>query len=175
MQEQHAPIVIGRIGGVFGVRGWMKITSYTRPKENIFTYSPWRINFENDWKEIQIKEFQQRGERLLVKIVGIDSPEVARQFIHCDIAILREQLPRLTDDKHYWYDLIGLEVHNQDDVVLGKVNEIAETGANDVLVIMNDANEKILIPFVKGVYVKKVDLNASLLRVEWHMNDDLSA
>ena len=72
MQENANPIIVGRIGGVYGVRGWLKVESHTRPKENIFTYSPWLIHIDLEWKEVQIEKFQQRGNgRLLLKIKGI--------------------------------------------------------------------------------------------------------
>ncbi len=173
MQENKPQIIVGRIGGAHGVRGWMKIMSYTRPKENIFTYSPWLIHVVNTWQEIDIEESQQRGERLLVKISGIENPEDARLYMNCDLAITREQLPTLEEGEYYWHDLIGLEVLNQDEINLGKVSKVSETGANDVLVINGlDKNKKrLLIPLVMDVYVKKVDLIAKVIHVDWQLED----
>jgi 16S rRNA processing protein RimM len=174
MQENEHPLIVGRISGVYGVRGWLKITSYTRPKENIFTYSPWLIHVNNVWQEIDVEEFQQRGGgRLLVKIPGIDNPEEARRYIHCDLAVTREQLPPLVEGNYYWRDLIGLEVLNQDEIRLGKISEIAETGANDVLVINGtDENKaRTLIPLVMGVFVKQVDLIAKQMHVDWQIEE----
>ena len=61
MQENESPIIVGRINGVYGVRGWVKVESYTRPRENIFTYSHWLVRVNNRWQEIAVEEFQQRG------------------------------------------------------------------------------------------------------------------
>jgi 16S rRNA processing protein RimM len=171
MQEDKPQVIVGRIGGAHGLRGWLKIMSYTRPKENIFTYSPWLIHVNDTWREIEIEESQQRGERLLVKIPGIENPEDARVYMDCDIAITREQLPALEEGEYYWHDLIGLEVFNQDEISLGKISKITETGANDVLVISKDSENKknILIPLVMDVYVKQVDLIAGKMHVEWHI------
>jgi 16S rRNA processing protein RimM len=173
MQENKSQIIVGRIGGAHGICGWMKIMSYTRPKENIFTYSPWLVHADDAWQEIDIEESQQRGERLLVKISGIENPEDARLYMNCDLAIAREQLPALLEGEYYWRDLIGLEVLNQDGIILGEVNEISETGANDVLVINGTgANKnKLLIPLVMDVYVKKVDLIANCIHVDWQLED----
>ena len=113
MQEDKSRIIVGRMGGAHGVRGWMKVMSYTRPKQNIFTYSPWLLHVDGVWQEIDIEDSQQRGERLLVKISGIESPEEARVYMNCDIAITREQLPSLNKGEYYWHDLVGLEVFNQ--------------------------------------------------------------
>jgi 16S rRNA processing protein RimM len=178
MQENEHPIIVGRIGGVYGVRGWLKIESYTRPKENIFTYSPWLIHVNGCWAEIDIEESQQRGSgRLLVKLAGIDSPEEARKYNHYDLAVAQEQLPPLTEGEYYWHDLIGLEVINQDEIKLGKISEIVETGANDVLVInglsdgVSDKKAKVLIPLIMDVFVKQVDLIAKTMHVEWLHED----
>lgn len=174
MQENEEPIIVGRIGGVYGVRGWLKVESYTRPKENIFTYFPWLMKVNASWKEIDIEAFQQRGKgRLLVKISGIESPEAAREFVHCKLAVTQEALPALSEGEYYWHDLIGLEVLNQDEVKLGQVKEIIETGANDVLVIkkIGEKKSKTLIPLVMDVFVKQVDLIAKTMHVDWQ-NDE---
>ncbi len=174
MQEENKPrIVIGRIGGAHGVKGWMKIMSFTRPKENIFKYSPWLIQIDESWQPIEVEDSQLRGERLLIKLADIESPEQARLYMNCDIAIQREQLPDLEEGEYYWHDLIGLEVINQEQVSLGEVSEIAETGANDVLVLYSGKKDKknILIPLVMDVYVMQVDLTARQIRVDWQIED----
>jgi 16S rRNA processing protein RimM len=174
MQENELPIVVGRIGGVYGIRGWLKVDSFTRPKENIFTYSPWLMHVNASWKEVAVEDFQQRGNgRLLVKIKGIDSPEEAREYVHCQLAVTHEILPALGEGEYYWHDLIGLEVFNQDEISLGKVKEIVETGANDVLVIKKTAENKAktLIPLVMDVFVKQVDLIARTIHVVWQIEE----
>ncbi len=173
MQEDKPQVIVGHIGGAHGLRGWLKIMSYTRPKENIFTYSPWLIHVNDTWQEIEIEESQQRGERLLVKMPGIENPEDARLYMDCDIAITREQLPALEEGEYYWHDLIGLNVFNQDEISLGKISKVTETGANDVLVISKDGENKknILIPLVMDVYVKQVDLIAKTMHVDWQIEE----
>ena len=173
MRQNNTPLIVGRIGGVYGVRGWLKISSFTRPEENIFSYSPWLLTINNIFQEIGFEEFQKRGERFLVKFLGIDSPEDASQYVNCDIAISEEQLPRLKKGEYYWRDLIALKVINKDGTVLGEVSDIIETGANDVIVITNadNDNQKILIPFVTGVYIHKIDLIAQTISVDWIVDD----
>ena len=172
MQENKHPIIVGRIGGVYGVRGWLKVESYTRPKENIFTYSPWLMNVDSSWKEVDIEEFQQGGSgRLLVKMAGVDTPEQAREYIHCELAVSNETLPALREGEYYWHDLLGLEVINQDKDSLGKVVDIVETGANDVLVIKKGAKTKTLIPLVIDVFLKRVDLIAKTIHVDWQIEE----
>ena len=105
--------------------------------------------------------------------MGIDSPEDARQYINCDVAITSEQLPSLKKGEYYWRDLINLKVINQDGILLGEVSEIIETGANDVFVVINnDKNEqKILIPSVMGIYINKIDLIEQAIYVNWAIGD----
>lgn len=174
MQENDPPIVVGRISGVYGVRGWVKLNSYTRPKENIFSYSSLLINVSNRWQNLDVEETQRRGQRLLIKINEINTPENAREFIQCELAITRSQLPPLNEGEYYWHDLIGLDVLNQDDVQIGQVKELVETGANDVLVVKGEGKNKILIPLIMNIYVKQVDLSAKTISVDWQIEDDVS-
>ena len=174
MQDKNEqPLILGRISGVYGVRGWLKINSYTRPKGNILSYSPLLMRVGKDWQEVEIEDSQQRGDRLLVKIRDIDSPEEGRRYIHCDLAVLGSQLPPLEEGQYYWHDLIGLQVVNQDEVKLGRVKNIVETGANDVLVIggKDAVKSRILIPLIMDVYVKKVDLIAKTIHVDWQLEE----
>ena len=174
MQENELPIIVGRISGVYGVRGWLKVNSYTRPKENIFTYSPLLMQVNNAWQKIDLEETRQGGGgRLLVKMSGVDNPDEASGFIHCDLAVSREQLPPLAEGEYYWHDLIGLDVFNQDEISLGKVKKVTETGANDVLVIngAGDSKASILIPLIMEMYVKQVDLIAKTMHVDWQIDE----
>ena len=173
MQENEHPLILGRISGVYGVRGWLKLNSYTRPKENILSYSPLLMKVGKDWQEVDVEETQHRGGRLLLKINGIDNPEQARELVHSDLAVTRDQLPPLNEGEYYWHDLIGLEVLNQDEISLGKVKQIAETGANDVLIINEEGEGKsrILIPLIMNVYVKQVDLIANTIHVDWQLEE----
>ncbi len=164
-EREH--LIVGRIGGVYGVRGWLKIDSYTRPEKNITTYSPLLIHVHNHWERLAVEAFQHQGRRRLLKITGIDNSENARRLIHCELGITRGQLPTLTDGTYYWHDLIGLEVVNQDAVRLGKISDIVETGAHDVLVIHDDKQVKTLIPLLMGIFVKHVDLTTHTMQVAW--------
>ncbi len=174
MQDQKEnTLIIGRVGGVFGVHGWVKISSYTRPKANILSYSPLLMKVDKEWQEIEIEDSQQRGDRLMAKIKGIDSPEEGKKYVHCDLAVARDKLPALEEGKYYWRDLIGLEVFNQDKINIGRINNIVETGANDVMVIAggDKGKRRILIPLIMDIFVKKVDLIAGTVDVDWQLEE----
>ena len=169
LQQNKIPLIVGRIGGVYGVKGWLKISSFTRPNNNILSYTPWLLEIDGIWQEANLEEFQIRGERLLIKILGIDSPEDANQYANCDVAIKHEQLPTLNKGEYYWRDLIGLKVLNQNEVELGVVSEIIETGANDVFVVTGNGERetRVLVPYIIDIYVKRIDLITQTIYIDW--------
>lgn len=169
MPLPDAPIIIGRIGAIHGIKGWLKINSYTRPRPNILVYLPWLVHMDKKWRPLALDDCRQQGERLLAKIAHIDDPGAARPYVNRDLAVMRQQLPQPPEGEYYWHDLIGLSVINQDGRRLGEVKTITETGANDVLVIESGAGGRTLIPLLKGIYVQDIDLAAGRIRVEWQL------
>jgi 16S rRNA processing protein RimM len=164
----HALIMIGKIGSTFGVRGWLKIFSYTESSVNIFTYHPWLIeNNQGEWNPIEVEDTQTQGDRLLVKFANINNPEDARLLTGKFIAIPRDQLPVLKKNEFYWSDLVGLTVINKQGDVLGKVIYLMETGSNDVLVIKNDKEHA--IPFIMDSVILNIDLEKQEIHVDWEL------
>lgn len=158
-------VVIGRVSGLYGVRGWVKIHSFTEPRENILAYGQIQLGRDGRWRDATLAEGRRQGKGLVARISGIGDRDQAAGLVGEDIAILRSQLPEAVDGDFYWVDLIGLEVVNEDDVSLGKVSKLIETGANDVLVV--DGERERLIPFIRESVVKAVDLDSGTIRVDW--------
>ncbi|MBI2994868.1 MAG: 16S rRNA processing protein RimM [Gammaproteobacteria bacterium] len=158
-------IVVGRISGIFGTRGWLKVSSFTRPPAGILEYKRWRVGVAQRCFEFQVEDCQFLGRSLRVRLNGVDDRDAARLLIGSDIAIDRSELPALPAGQHYWCDLIGLEVRDLGGRVLGTVEDIWETGANDVLVV--EGGERMLIPYVPGRFIKKVDLAGRSIEVDW--------
>lgn len=154
-------IVLGRILGVYGVRGWLKIFSETSPLENIFSYSPWLIEGE----EHQVVVWRKHGKGLVAQLQGYDDREQARTLTGTLISIRRDQLPPPSSDEFYWIDLQGLRVETREGASLGQVSHLIETGANDVLVVRGERER--LLPFVWGQFVLDVDFEAGRLLVDW--------
>ncbi|MBU0744406.1 MAG: ribosome maturation factor RimM [Gammaproteobacteria bacterium] len=159
-----SPVMVGRFGRAFGVLGWIKIISFTTPRENILDFQPWLIRKNDQWEELYFESSKSRVGSIIVKLASCNSPEEVSSFTNIDINILREQLPKLSNDEYYWDDLIGLEVINTDGVKLGVVQSLLATGSNDVLVVMGDS--KRLIPYVSSVIVN-VDLPNKSIHVDW--------
>ncbi|MDZ4728602.1 MAG: ribosome maturation factor RimM [Xanthomonadales bacterium] len=156
-------VLLGHVAGVHGVKGWVKIHSYTDPRNAIFDYQPWLL--EKSGKSLTVLEGKISGKYLLVRLKEVSSRDEAEALAGQKIAVVRDGLPPLLDSEFYWADLVGLEVLNQDGSGLGHIREMLATGANDVMVVSGERER--LIPFVLGLYVSQVDLEQGVVKVDW--------
>ncbi|WKJ89663.1 ribosome maturation factor RimM [Methylomonas montana] len=157
---------VGQVSGVFGVKGWVKVYSFTDPRENILQYSPWILRKNNQIHEVKLLGGRRQGSLVVANLQDINDRDAAAELMGSDILILRQQLPKPDADEYYWADLIGLEVQNQEGCKLGKVDHLLETGANDVLVVVDGDIER-LIPFLQQSTILKVDLDGGVIVVDW--------
>jgi 16S rRNA processing protein RimM len=162
---QRRRIVLGRISGVYGVRGWVKVFSYTEPRDELTRYNPILLGRDGRWREARVEGGRGQGKGVVMKIEGCDDRDAAAALMGDEIAVWRDQLPPLPDGEYYWADLVGLEVLTLDGVRLGVVADLFHTGANDVIVVQGDRER--LIPYVRDEVVREVDLEAGILRVDW--------
>ncbi len=165
MTDNGNRIVLGRVTGLFGVRGWVKVFSNTQPREGIANYSPWQLRLGDEWRSFVVEQGQSQGKGVIVKLEGVDDRDAAAALMGADIAIWREQLPPPAEGEIYWADLEGLEVVTVAGQALGRVSHLLETGANDVLVVRGERER--LIPFVRGQVVTEIDLDGGRLVVDW--------
>ncbi len=166
MQDMSEDIVlVGQVSGLFGVKGWVKVFSYTEPRENIVQYSPWLIQTDEGWIEIKLIQGKRQGKGVIASLQGYTDPDSSSRLIGCDIGLRRQQLPELDSDEYYWNDLIGLRVITLDGVELGRVERLIETGSNDVLVVQDERER--LVPYIRGQVIKNIDLDQKLIRVDW--------
>jgi 16S rRNA processing protein RimM len=160
-------VIVGQIVGLFGIKGWVKIRSYTEPREQIAHYRPWLVAVNGEWSRFEVEAVQPQGKSLSVKLAGIDDREQAVRLMNSDIAIARQQLPALSENEFYWRDLEGLQVLNLNGVELGTVKSLFATGANDVLVVRKDGGPEILVPYVMERVIHSVDIESGIMRVDW--------
>lgn len=158
-------IAVGKIAGIYGVKGWVKIISYTDPIENILSYNPWFLQQAQNWHEIACVQSKRYGKGLIAQLAGIQDREVARKLIGTEISIQRAQLPDLPEGEYYWADLISMTVINENNITLGQVIEVFATGANDVLVVKGEKRH--LIPFLKNKTILNIDLIKKVILVAW--------
>lgn len=176
-------VVMGRIVAPYGVFGWLKVVPDTEAFDGLFDYDTWWLGKGDDWREYKVETAKVHNDVLVVKLLGIDDREAAFACKSKQIAVPRALLPEPDEDEYYWSDLIGVHVKNQQEVDLGIITDVFETGANDVLVVQKtvvpvdasksatDKNNKAqiverLIPFINDV-VLKVDLATKTMLVDW--------
>jgi 16S rRNA processing protein RimM len=156
----------GEISGVFGIKGLVKVFSFTDPRENILAYSPWILQKNNQTREVKIVGGQRHGNNVVAELDGISDRDAALALIGWKILIRKQQLPETKPGEYYWADLVGLNVKTKKGVSLGKVDNLLETGANDVLVVLDGEIER-LIPFLQQQTIMHIDLDAGLMIVDW--------
>lgn len=173
-------LLVGKIAAVFGVRGWLKIDSYTDPADNLFGYQPWYImDRETGWRVLEIDQYRAHGRRHVVHLAGVDDREGALGYCHQRIYVDKSLLPELGQDEFYRHQLQDLRVYSLGEsgqqrfperLFLGMVTAVMETGANDVLVVSGcqgsiDSRER-LLPWHED-YVETVDLRTGEIEVIW--------
>ena len=166
-------LIVGRITAVHGVRGWVKIKSFTELAETIFDYQPWLIEKNGTLQKVEIDAWKRQGDGLIAHIKGVDDRDIARDWCHRDISVAEVAIPKLEDKEFYWYQLENLSVYchfSQQVLKLGLVTTLLETGANDVLIVQGDSDSidkrERLIPYTQD-YVLNVDLDAMRIDVAW--------
>ncbi|MBD9415475.1 ribosome maturation factor RimM [Pseudomonas sp. PDM16] len=163
-------IVLGKITSVHGVRGEVKIYSFTDPIDNLLDYNPWTLKREGEVKQVELVSGRLQGKVLVAKLKGLDDREVARTFAGFEICVPRALLPDLDDGEFYWHQLEGLKVIDLQGQLLGRLDHLLETGSNDVMVVKPcpgslDDRER-LLPYTEQC-VQQIDLAAGEMRVDW--------
>ena len=166
-------LVVGRLTAVFGVRGWVKVRAYTEQVETLCSYQPWLIDTATGVKPIHIDQWRRQGDSLVAHIVGIDDRDIAQTWCGNDILVEKDKLPELKSDDFYWYQREGLSVishYEGEQIRLGTVKSLLETGANDVLVVKGDGEsidrEERLIPYVDQ-FVTSISMADRRIDVIW--------
>jgi 16S rRNA processing protein RimM len=157
-------VTLGRVSGLFGVRGWLKIYSHTSPRENILDYPDWYLSGESGSKPFKLEQGKVHGKGIIAKLDGCDDRDQAASLVGMDIRVKRDELPQAGPGEYYWTDLEGLQVITCESQALGKVDYLFETGSNDVMVLKGDRRR--LVPFIDSV-IKEVDLEYGVITVDW--------
>ena len=170
-------VVVGKISSAHGIKGWVNVYSYTDPVTNILQYQPWYLrsssspsSSEQPWKPVQIVNSRPQGKQIVAQLEGCQDRNKAELYRGLEIAVERSQLPDLGKDEYYWIELVGLSVVNLAGEMLGVVDSMLATGANDVLVVKGgvaDSSTDILIPYVMEEFIHNVDLDNHRITVDW--------
>jgi 16S rRNA processing protein RimM len=171
MESNDMPVTMARIGKPHGLKGWLRIHSFTEPQSNIGNYRLFSIKSDSTLTEIEMDQLKQQGKALIAHFKGYDQPEQAQELVGLELQISNAELPVLQGGEYYWYQLQGLNIINRQGENLGVVTRLMETGANDVLVVSpSDASiDQIerLIPYLTDTVVKNINLENGLVEVDW--------
>ncbi len=162
--KQDGTVVIGRVRGVFGVKGWVRVQDYSSRVGDILQYDRWLLKHDQGWMTLKVLEGCLHQKGVVCHLKGYDDRAQAKQLMDVDIAVAADRLRELEPGEYYWHQLEGLEVVNLNGENLGKVDRLFETGANDVLVLKGEQER--LVPYAPGV-VAEIDLNKGRIQVDW--------
>lgn len=174
MSEQNAApefTVLGKISTAFGIKGWVKVYSYTDPIENILDYPNWHLNVQGKWQKFTVLDSQFQTKGLAVALAGINDRDAALALSQVQIAIPTNELPELEDDEYYWFQLQGLKVINTQGEVLGQVAELLDSGGGNQVMVVKACEGSLdkqqrLIPYANTI-VLDVDLDQGEIQVDW--------
>ncbi len=164
-ETQSRLVVMAKVLGPFGVRGWIKIQHYTEEPDSLARYPKWCLRFGEEWREVELEESERHGDHMVARIRGCENRDEAARFSGALVAVIREAMPEAGDGEFYRDDLVGLKVVNLIGENLGEVSEIFESGAHPILRVVWSGGER-LLPFVPQV-VGGIDLAAGEIRVDW--------
>jgi 16S rRNA processing protein RimM len=151
---------MGRVAGAYGVRGWIKVVPQAGVEDSLAAASEWWLGDDKR----RVERARRHSASVIAKLEGIDSPEQARVLKGRQVSVARAALPEPGEGYYYLADLLGLDVVNARGEKLGVVQRWISNGPQDVMELAGDPVR--LLPWVAGV-VKKVDLEAGRIEVEW--------
>ncbi|WP_369700301.1 ribosome maturation factor RimM [Halomonas sp. I5-271120] len=163
--DQH--VVLGKLTSTYGVKGWLKVYSYTSPMDGILDYPEWQLRLDGKLVDRKLAQGRQHGKGLVAQLDGVTSREQAEQLAGAEILLPKQSLPPLEAGEYYWHQLEGLQVTTNDGESLGHVAYLFETGANDVMVVKDADGKERLLPFLPDEVVLEVDLAAGGMTVDW--------
>ena len=158
-------ILLGRVLGAFGVRGELKVQSFTDPEGALLRYQPWTLVHAGSEREVEGAKGRVTAKGVNATLPGIADRDAAQALAGAEIWVPRSRLPAPKPGEYYWVDLEGLEVVNAEGIVLGRVSHLFDTAANQVMVVAGERER--LIPFLEGSFVTKVDFEAGRIEVDW--------
>lgn len=165
-------IVLGKVGAVYGIKGWVKIHSFTEDSEAIFEYQPWTLVQGKKEQTVEVSEWRRHNNGLIAKLTGVEDRDQAQLLVSYEIKVAEDVLPELPEGEFYWRDLIGMRVVNTSGYDMGVVEDIMETGSNDVLVVKANPTDGFgkkdrLIPYLEEQVIKSVDAATKQINVDW--------
>ena len=155
---------IGQIVNHFGIKGMVKVNPFTDDISQFEKLKSILLVKDGKLSEVEIEETKYSKNQVLLKLKGIDTVEEAEKYRGCYLKIARSNSKKLPKDTYFIADLLGLTVYTDENILLGKVEDIYNSGANDIYVIKSEDGKQILLPGTKEV-IKQIDLELERITV----------
>lgn len=155
---------IGQIVNTHGIKGEIKVTPFTNDITRFDDLKEVYVKSKKESKLYKVEGVRYHKNMVLIKLEGINTPEQADLLRNAYLEVDREHAVPLEEGTYYIVDLIGLEVYTEEGKLLGKVDDIYNTGANDIYVIKDELGKQVLLPGIKDV-IKNVDLEGGKITV----------
>ncbi len=170
---------VGRITGCYGIKGWVKVHPYTQTHEGFAELGQWQARRRGQLEPVDFDQFKRHGKGLIAHIAGVDDRTAAEAYAGLELEASLTVLPALEPGEYYWHQLQGLQVWCTEGAqrdLLGVVDYLIETGANDVLVIRpcegSNSDQERLVPYLPGDTVTEVDLDAGRIEIDWFLHEE---
>ena len=158
-------VILGRVSGLLGVKGWFKIHSYTDPRDSIVEFDTWVLRTDDGEQTVELEDGKKHGRTVVAKLKAIDDRDQAKALVGAEIAVERDALAPCQPGEYYWTDLEGSTVVTAQGDTLGRLDYLFETGGHDIMVVAGDCQR--LIPFVHEKVVREVKLDQHVIVVDW--------
>lgn len=157
---------IGQIVNTFGVKGFVKVKPFTDDVEQFETLGKILVVKNKETVEMEIQEVKYHKDMILLKLKGIEDMTMAEKYKGCYIKIHRSNARNLEEGEYFIADIIGSDVYTDTEQYLGKVDDIYNTGSNDIYVVKDELGKQILIPAIKDVLL---DIDVEKQKVIVHL------
>lgn len=148
---------IGQIVNTFGIKGMVKVKPFTDDIRRFDELKTVYIEKNSNQTEYEIEEVKYHKDMVLIKFKGIDKVEQAEMLRNSYLTVSRESVEKLEEGRYYIVDLLGLEVYTDEQILLGTLEDIFNTGSNDIYVVKDKQGKQILLPAIQDV-IKQIDI-----------------
>ena len=163
--EKPRHIEVGRLGAAHGVRGWLRVQSFTDPPQRLFEWPSWQLQSASGaTREAKLLEVRPQGNGWIARLEGVEERDAASRLTGQMVLVEREELPPAEGREHYRDDLVGFEAKNVEGALLGVIDHFIDTPGNAVMVIKG--TREYLVPMV-AQYLRSVDQQSRRLVVDW--------
>lgn len=158
-------LTLGQVAAPHGVRGGLKVNSFTEPPEALLAQAEWQlVAADGRVRDVKVRRGDAHRGQLRVELEGVADRDAAQALAGWTVRVLRDRLPQPAEGEYFREDLMGLEVVNEEGVAMGRLDHFIDAPGGAVMVVKGTREH--WIPAGRP-HLKKVDLAAGRLLVDW--------